>query len=258
MKILYIEGFSQGPGLPYPLLANIHNDISIINPKMPYYLYDLIKNPMIILFFIILTYFIYELLNFMYYFNTKFNIVDIGFILLLIFIVYSMKILAFTSVLETCIELYRKEILIHNPDIVIGYSWGGGILTMLIERKYWNGHSILIAPGGTLMNSFTYNNSKQLSIYNYQYNKNKLYLIHGTNDDVIPYNDSINLYKTLIKNDDIPDNVPSDINNIVYNTTHNSKFITAQNHNHMLKRFLDHKLMHEIINEIMETNNETM
>ncbi len=43
IKIMYIEGFSPGPGLPFPLLRSPQFDV--ITSRMPYTLWDHLRNP---------------------------------------------------------------------------------------------------------------------------------------------------------------------------------------------------------------------
>jgi hypothetical protein len=50
-----------------------------------------------------------------------------------------------------CVAVAEEAILSFRPDIVVGYSWGGGIMYYLIERGIWTGPCLLLAPAAHLI-----------------------------------------------------------------------------------------------------------
>lgn len=241
MKIFYLEGFSSGPGLPFPLLSNINSSSIIIIPYMSYYYKDILFNPFIyfilLFLYIIIIILIPKLLNY----KKQLFIINLIYFLLfiyLIYLIYYFKQLCFYYTFNLCINSIKNEINKHKPDIIIGYSWGGAITTQLIEKQYWSGHTILIAPASKLLYKHCgYNSLPSLKSFHSIYNKH-LFIIQGTLDGVVPYNDNWELYLTAIdqKNNE---------------TNHMIHFLEAVNYDHSLYGYVTRSLLKNII-ELME------
>eukprot|EP01083_Nonionella_stella_P163979 541403_1 len=78
------------------------------------------------------------------------NYIKYGFVMLYLFlIIYHRKQWLSKAVkqsLEACIEIEHGAIEHYKPDIIIAASWGGFVTMELIQRGYWNGKTILLAP----------------------------------------------------------------------------------------------------------------
>lgn len=241
MKILYLEGFSSGPGLPYPLLNEYKNEL--IFSYMSYYWSDILMNPFFYLFFGFLFYLItivFKLMNYQKLTLKNFFIYLILFIFLIYFEFYIKK-LGFRWTIDKCIDGINKDIIKYQPDVIIGYSWGGGIATQLIERKYWKGHTILIAPASKLLSYHSGYDLPSLKLVNSFQNKH-VFIIQGTSDSVVPHQDNLELYQTA-KNE--------------WENTPNSKvhFLEAKNFDHSLYGYVTRSLFKDIF-ELIEKENE--
>lgn len=64
---------------------------------------------------------------------------------------YFLKLRTVGYCLDCCMAAYESKIQTHNPDVIIGYSWGGGIACGLLNRGTWKGATILLAPAGEQM-----------------------------------------------------------------------------------------------------------
>ena len=54
-------------------------------------------------------------------------------------VIYMCKLAAVAYCLDACIRQYRSSIVATAPDVVIGYSWGGGIACSLLAKGFWTG-----------------------------------------------------------------------------------------------------------------------
>lgn len=92
------------------------------------------------------------------------------------------------------VSLAYQEIKKHNPQLIIGSSWGGSIAVNLIERGLWNGDTILLAPAYYYTNKIIYNNQrenyKNFRLTNIRNYKGKILVFHTKADEVISYDDS--------------------------------------------------------------------
>ena len=52
---------------------------------------------------------------------------------------YFLKLQAVGHCLDVCIQTYHRAVIQHTPDVVLGYSWGGGIACGLLNRRLWTG-----------------------------------------------------------------------------------------------------------------------
>jgi hypothetical protein len=170
MKVLYLEGFSSGPGLPFPLLYG-NNDIEVLHPRMPYYWIDILFNPYAWLSLCILSFVVSMILPQLLNFSRQSLKALLYYLLLLLIsfhLLYYFKMLAVRWTVDICVSQMEKEITLHQPNVIIGYSWGGGIASFLIERKIWLGHTLLIAPAGSqvdLLLLFKYFLKVNLNLY---------------------------------------------------------------------------------------------
>jgi hypothetical protein len=148
IRVLYIEGFSPGPGLPDPLLDK--RMFEVYTARMPYGCNDIfLRNPFIILIVLCSVAFVY----------VSATLDNIEFKILWIFLLFlgwalacfKFKRFAVGYCLDTCIATYADVIRTHKIDVLIGYSWGGGIASALLNRNIWEGGTLLIAPAGEQM-----------------------------------------------------------------------------------------------------------
>lgn len=87
--------------------------------------------------------------------------------------------------LSGCVEVSRRAIEKHKPDLVIGSSFGGGVLLKLVQQDVWRGPSIFLAGAGLQYGMMPVLPEEQPVI-----------LIHGTEDFLIPIEDSIRLTRS--------------------------------------------------------------
>jgi hypothetical protein len=237
MKILYLEGFSPGPGLPYPLLqyeggGGYEDGMNqVIYPHMPYYWKDLLWNPYLLLScglsFYLLSVTLPQILNFPYQ-SIKTTGYSCLILLCSIYLISYMKMLGVRWTVNSCVTSMEKEIRIHQPDVLIGYSWGGGVASFLIDRKIWEGHTILIAPATHLLAHHTGLPLPSLRHFSRQQSK-YLFMIQGSNDGVTSHSDNWKLYQDAVGNEKV--------NHLTKETTPESSFIQfyhAQGHDHAL------------------------
>jgi len=150
IRVLYIEGFSPGPGLPNPLLQQA-GCFKLITARMPYQLGDHATNPYLLLMFIIGASSIYAVSDEIYGKPSHAWYRVIAVLVGGILACFVLKRLAVGYCLDSCVSAFATKINTHDPDLVIGYSWGGGIACGLLNRGLWGGATILIAPAGEQM-----------------------------------------------------------------------------------------------------------
>eukprot|EP00466_Bigelowiella_natans_P006485 jgi/Bigna1/74277/fgenesh1_pg.28_\ len=130
IKIMYLEGFSPGPGLPYPLLNN--REFEVIAPYMPYGCREIVLNPFVIAIVLVLAaHFVFLAV-----------LVRIWWVWLLstfglLFFLRWLKRKAVARCLKECVAAFKDAVVIHKPDILIGYSWGGGIAAEMVSKGLW-------------------------------------------------------------------------------------------------------------------------
>lgn len=83
------------------------------------------------------------------------------------------------EVFDACYEIAKQEVASVNPDLLIGSSFGGGILLKLVTEGIWTGPCIFLAQAGV-----HYNISDTLP------QDIPCILIHGAKDTVIDVRDS--------------------------------------------------------------------
>jgi len=80
----------------------------------------------------------------------------------------------------------RNAVTAGNPDVIIGSSMGGAILSRLVEEGTWSGPCIFLASAARRL----------FGILKLPPQVGKQsYWIHGSNDTIIPWRDSMNIAK---------------------------------------------------------------
>ncbi len=86
---------------------------------------------------------------------------------------------------EACVELHSKVLASFLPDVLVGSSFGGAVVAELLARELWRGPTLLLAPAA-LRRSPEQRLPQGLRIW----------LVHGTRDEVIDPQDSRRLAET--------------------------------------------------------------
>ena len=140
---LYIEGFSPGPGLPKPILArcNFH----VVTTRMPYGICDHAQNPFVVLALVGAGTTLWLVSALSTWWQVILALITGG-----VVCIYA-KRRAVGYCLDQCMNAQLRLIERHSPDLVVGYSWGGGIACGLLNRRDWSGPTLLLAPAGEQM-----------------------------------------------------------------------------------------------------------
>eukprot|EP00465_Bigelowiella_longifila_P013824 CAMPEP_0185255296 /NCGR_PEP_ID=MMETSP1359-20130426/4299_1 /TAXON_ID=552665 /ORGANISM="Bigelowiella longifila, Strain CCMP242" /LENGTH=174 /DNA_ID=CAMNT_0027839061 /DNA_START=105 /DNA_END=626 /DNA_ORIENTATION=- len=130
IKIMYLEGFSPGPGLPYPLLNN--REFEVVAPHMPYGCREIVLNPFVIMIILVVAAYIT-------FFAVLVRIWWAGILSAfgLLFFLRWLKRKAVARCLKECVASIKDAVVQHKPDILIGYSWGGGIAAEMVSKGLW-------------------------------------------------------------------------------------------------------------------------
>mmetsp|Transcript_22634 Transcript_22634/g.51083 ORF Transcript_22634/g.51083 Transcript_22634/m.51083 type:complete len:246 (+) Transcript_22634:81-818(+) len=144
IRVLYIEGFSPGPGLPSPLLTR-PGHFEVFTTRMPYEMRDICANPYLLSIYMVLAAGIWAAASLDQWFLI---IVTLGTVAGAVFL---LKRRAVGYCLDSCVGAFSEAIGSLNPDLLVGYSWGGGIAYGLLDRDLWQGATLLIAPAGEQM-----------------------------------------------------------------------------------------------------------
>ena len=90
-----------------------------------------------------------------------------------------------TSDFEACVTLHADEIAAQEPDVLVGSSFGGAVVLALLQRGFFVGPSLLLAPayrghgaGDRIPDGL------------------RVLIVHGTRDTVVPIEDSRALAQT--------------------------------------------------------------
>lgn len=84
-----------------------------------------------------------------------------------------------TTSLAAAVEGARAAIEAHRPALVVGSSFGGAVAIELLARGLWSGPAVLIAPAHTHFGGATTLPAGA-----------RVVVLHGTDDDVVPVEDS--------------------------------------------------------------------
>jgi hypothetical protein len=80
---------------------------------------------------------------------------------------------------EACVDQQAEAIRRFQPDVVVGSSFGGGVVLALLQRGLWRGPTLLLAQAG-LQQGLRPELPEGLRVW----------LVHGIHDDVVPLGDS--------------------------------------------------------------------
>ena len=91
---------------------------------------------------------------------------------------------------ESFYRSYREAQLAietHRPDVIVGSSFGGGVLMKLLQSGDWSGNAVMLAPAGV-----------KYGVGDHIPHGSHVILIHSPSDTVVPYEDS----ETIVRNSD--------------------------------------------------------
>jgi pimeloyl-ACP methyl ester carboxylesterase len=84
-----------------------------------------------------------------------------------------------------------------QPEVLVGYSWGGGIATLCLERGVWRGPTLLLAPAGTMLNAHAGRAAPSLAACLSRADALPAVTIcHGDQDAIVGVDDSVALART--------------------------------------------------------------
>lgn len=87
-----------------------------------------------------------------------------------------------------CVEIQRAAVLLEQPDIVVGSSWGGAVVVELMRQGVWNGKTVLLAPAVHRVCVKTRRgDSREIAR---QLRGKRIVIFHDPTDDVVPFVDS--------------------------------------------------------------------
>lgn len=86
------------------------------------------------------------------------------------------------SVFAEALKAARAAIMEHNPDVLVGSSFGGGLAAYLAAKGFYRGPIVLLAPAAT----------KLFGIDSLEH-PSRIAVVHGRDDDVVPVLDSLSL-----------------------------------------------------------------
>ena len=90
-----------------------------------------------------------------------------------------------TSDFQACVDLHREALASFRPDVLVGSSFGGAVVAELLARELWRGPTLLLAQAA-LRRSPTQRLPQAVRVW----------LVHGTRDEVIDPDDSRRLAET--------------------------------------------------------------
>ncbi|MGC6509383.1 MAG: YqiA/YcfP family alpha/beta fold hydrolase [Myxococcota bacterium] len=79
----------------------------------------------------------------------------------------------------------QSAIEVHQPDVIVGSSFGGGVLMKLLQAGDWSGNAVMLAPAGV-----------KYGVGDHVPEGSHVILIHSPSDAVVPYEDS----ECIVKN----------------------------------------------------------
>lgn len=112
---------------------------------------------------------------------------------------------ALRSSYDTCIEIQRAAIVQHQPDVVLGSSWGGAIAIELVVQGAWRGPTVLLAPAfhrvaGRLGESDGGGKddghgdvATRVKRLQERAASQRVVVLHDPDDDTVPFGDSVEL-----------------------------------------------------------------
>jgi alpha/beta superfamily hydrolase len=104
---------------------------------------------------------------------------------------------------ESCVELQGRTLAEFRPDVLVGSSFGGAVAVELLHRGSWRGPTLLLAQAALRLGS---RSTLPDGV--------RVWLVHGTDDDVVDIEDSRLLARTgspdLVRLIEVVDNHPLD------------------------------------------------
>eukprot|EP01083_Nonionella_stella_P155740 503582_1 len=122
-----------------------------------------------------------------------------------------------------------KTIEHYKPDIIIAASWGGFVTMELIQRGYWNGKTILLAPAYVQCMRWLHykempsKRNELMTVNSSCALKHKILVIHSDTDRLVDCNDS-NLLCSLNDNFMHLQIIPND-DHILSNTAQSGELV---------------------------------
>ena len=86
--------------------------------------------------------------------------------------------------IKTCYQIARRAVKRHQPDLIIGSSFGGGLTIALMQHGIHKGKAILLAPAGV-----------KYGLPTIIPPENEVVIIHDPTDQIVPFEDSVRIYK---------------------------------------------------------------
>ena len=86
---------------------------------------------------------------------------------------------------EACVELHSEVLASFQPDVLVGSSFGGAVVAELLARERWSGPTLLLAHAALRRRT-----AQRLPQHV------RVWLVHGTRDEVIDPEDSRRLAET--------------------------------------------------------------
>ena len=86
---------------------------------------------------------------------------------------------------EACVAQQAEAVRRFRPDVVVGSSFGGGVVLALLQRTLWRGSTLLLAQAAL-----------QQRLRPELPEGVRVWLVHGTRDDVVPIEDSRRLSRS--------------------------------------------------------------
>eukprot|EP01006_Ploeotia_vitrea_P026354 TRINITY_DN59341_c0_g1_i1.p1 TRINITY_DN59341_c0_g1~~TRINITY_DN59341_c0_g1_i1.p1 ORF type:complete len:206 (+),score=27.04 TRINITY_DN59341_c0_g1_i1:177-794(+) len=92
------------------------------------------------------------------------------------------------TMLANSLKAQKVALTTFKPDVVVGSSWGGGVVLHLLDQGLWNGPTVLVAPAHRLM-ARRMGEQRQLRLIG----RNGVVVVHGTHDATVPIQHSKDL-----------------------------------------------------------------
>mmetsp|Transcript_12629 Transcript_12629/g.16400 ORF Transcript_12629/g.16400 Transcript_12629/m.16400 type:complete len:248 (+) Transcript_12629:88-831(+) len=183
VRVLYLHGFEEHHQSPKPMLLKGHERLEVHMPDLDVY-FTKRNGPIVSLFRSKKTLtFIAAALATRILPTTLGNLTLLGLFGLLYvyrqkFLQESMKISVNNS-LAVAVKALKKT----QPDIVVGFSWGGCLACHLLESELWKGPTVLLAPAYDKLHKFTGKDTSQRLVRDN--NSANIVVVQGLKDQLI-------------------------------------------------------------------------
>lgn len=130
-------------------------------------------------------------------------------------------------VIDSSLKVQIDAVRAHRPDILVGSSFGGGLIAHLVNKQIWHGPAVLLAPAHTRTQRHLDNSDFVFDEHAFQFVDSRrrrsadvvaaeaaappsdlslplnlgLLLIHPTHDAQVPFADSIRLLRDTVERD---------------------------------------------------------